>query len=158
MKEEKRVLYDYKIKKRNERNKVIAVREAERKIKEEKQRPKLNYDYIKSILDNQVMPNHTDMFYTLKKADSTNSFYVMFFYDDTYVTARISDHESKVGALGIVIDENTTKKQLVRMFENRIIALKSKYKAKMFMKFNTLYEGEKNGTTKNNTKWCRYNK
>lgn len=134
MKKEKKILYDYKIEKQNKRNKEKELK----KKREERKKPKLEYDYIKSILDNQIMPNYKNVTYKLNKSNSTDSFYVMFFYDDTYVTARISDHESKVGALGIVIDENTTKKQLVKIFKDRIIALKSKYKGHAFKKFEGL--------------------
>lgn len=131
MKKEKRVLYDYVKEKQENKNK-----EKELKLKKEKfKKPKLDYDYIKNIIDNQIMPNNKDIFYTLDKSNSTDSYYIMFFYGDTYVTARISDHESKIGALGIVINENTTKKDIVEALEKRIIALKAKYKGKCFKEF-----------------------
>ena len=138
MKKEKRILYDYKIEKQDQHRQLKELK----KEKKNKKKPKLDYDYIKSIIDNQIIPNHKGITYKLDKSNSTNSYYIMFFYGDTYVTARISDHESKVGALGIIIKEDITKKDIVDALEKRISALKAKYKGYAFKKFISL-EGDK---------------
>ena len=131
MKKEKRVLYNYIKEKQENKNKEKELRLEKQKLK----KPRLGYDYIKNIIDNQITPKHKNIKCTLGKSNSTNSYYIVFSYGDAHVTARISDHKSRVGALGIVINESTTKNDIVNMLEKRIIALKVKYKGKCFNKF-----------------------
>lgn len=99
---------------------------------------KLNVINIKNILDNQIMPRYPGITYKVNKAISTDSYYVMFFYDDIYVTTRLSDHESKIGAKGLIITEKTTKQDIKELFEQRIIDLKAKYKGYAFTNFKKL--------------------
>lgn len=101
---------------------------------------KLSEDSIRCILDNQIIPKHKDVKYEIYKAKRSNSYYVKLMYSKTYVTARISDHESKFNVPGKVIDSPTLKKQIVRLLEDRVIALKTKYKYFMISKYK---EGRK---------------
>lgn len=92
----------------------------------------LNKDYILSILENRIKPIYPYIQYELRKADNTNSYYIKFTYNNTYLTARISDHESYVGALGIVVTNKTSKDQVVAALKERIKALLVKNKARAF--------------------------
>lgn len=93
---------------------------------------------IRKILDNNIKVKYPNLSYKLDKSTSTNSYYIMFFYGDRYVTARISDHESKVGAKGIVVNELTTKADVLDMLESRIKDVKYKYKAHLFNMFKDI--------------------
>ena len=98
----------------------------------EKKKFKLSIDSIKTILDNRVIPKHKGIRYEIYKAKDSNSYYVKFWQNKTYVTARISDHDSYVGAIGSVVDEETTKVQITTMFEERLRALRKKSKLHLF--------------------------
>lgn len=98
----------------------------------EKKKFKLSIDNIKTILDNRVMPKHKGIRYEIYKAKDSNSYYVKFWQNKTYVTARVSDHDSYVGAIGSVVDEETTKVQITAMFEERLKALRKKSKLYLF--------------------------
>lgn len=86
----------------------------------------LNEDNLKSILNKYVMPKHKDIRYTIYKSKTTDSYYVQFWLGRTYTTARISNHHSKRNAKGIIINEKSNTGSIVKMFEERIIALKIK--------------------------------
>lgn len=94
----------------------------------------LSEDYIISILENRIKPNFPNIKYELRKANDTNSYYIKFVYENTYVTARISDHESYVGALGIVVNEKTTKNEVTAAINDRVKALIRKSEARKFQK------------------------
>lgn len=123
-----RVLDDY-VKNYQENLKKEKEFKAEQK---EKKKFKLDIESIKSILDNRVMPKHKGIRYEIYKAKDSNSYYIKFWQNKTYVTARISDHESYVGAIGSVIDDETTKLQIVDMLEERLRALRKKSKLHLF--------------------------
>lgn len=130
-KKEDRCLYSYL----SNYRKKLAKKKHIKSSRQENKLFRLNSNNIKKILDNQIMPKYPNIRYTLEKSQSTDSYYVMFFYGDIYVTTRLSDHESKVGAIGIIVNENTTKQEVVDVFNQRMIDLKAKYKGYAFQKF-----------------------
>ena len=110
----------------------LDMRRVKKKLRAERKKFKLSEESIKLILDNQVMPEEKDIRYVLYKAKTSNSYYVKFWKGKCYVTARISDHTTTSGAIGSVIDEETTKAEIVAMLKQRIIALKRKSEAHAF--------------------------
>lgn len=103
----------------------------------EQKRFQLDEDCIRSILDNRVMPKHREIRYEIYRAKYTNSYYVKFWLNNCYVTTRLSDHDSYVGAIGLVVDTETTKAQIVNIFEKRIHSLKKKSKLYCFKVIET---------------------
>lgn len=95
---------------------------------------KLDESSIKSLLDNQIKPLYPNIRYEIYKAKYTNSYYIKFWHEKSYVTARISDHESYTGAIGSMVNSKTTKEQIVNLFKERIKALKRKNEAYLFKK------------------------
>jgi len=122
------------------------LKEYQRKLKEARANKKRNKDKlftltetsIQTILQNNIKIKYPEISFKVDKSISTNSYYIMFFYGDRYVTTRISDHESRVGALGIVVTPDTTKKEVIQVLEQRVIDLKYKYKAHLFNKFKEI--------------------
>lgn len=104
----------------------------EKQARLEKKKFKLDEECIRAILDNQVMPYYKGMRYEIYKSKTTNSYYVKFWKENSYVTARVSDHESFVGAIGSTVDEETTKAEITAMFKNRIKALDWKRTCHLF--------------------------
>lgn len=92
----------------------------------EQKRFQLDEDCIRSILDNRVMPKHREIRYEIYRAKYTNSYYVKFWLNNCYVTTRLLDYDSYVGAIGLVVDTETTKAQVFNIFEKKDTFIKRK--------------------------------
>lgn len=126
----RKVLSDYLDKYRKKSKKKLEIKQSLKKLK----LFNLNEKSLISILENRILPNYPYLKYDIRKAKTTDSYYIKLSYDNTYVYLRISNHESYTGAKGKVITNQTTKKEIESIIKDRIRDLQVKSKAWKFTK------------------------